>query len=40
MDPDLVRTIYGEELLAREQWVGLPEAITANELASLEGIFK
>jgi hypothetical protein len=40
IDPDLVRTIHDEELFAREQWVELPETITANELASLEGTFK
>jgi hypothetical protein len=40
MDPDLVRAIHGEELLAREQWVELPETVTANELTFLEGTFR
>jgi hypothetical protein len=40
MDPDLIRTIHGEELLAREHWIELPETVTANELAFLEGIFR
>ena len=40
MDPDLVRTIYGEELLARGQWLELPETVTANDLVFLEETFK
>ncbi len=40
MDPDLIRTIYGEELLARERWLELPETVTANDLVFLEGTFK
>jgi hypothetical protein len=38
MDPDMVRAIHGEAMLAREQWFELPKSVTANELAFLEGI--
>ena len=37
---DLVRAIHGEELLGREQWVELPETITANDLEFLGGSFR
>jgi hypothetical protein len=38
MDPNSVRTIRGEAMLAREQWFELPRSVTASELAFLEGI--